>query len=168
MSAGKFRGAVPIATGLRAELATAIVFETFKSLVRGRFPETYYELLNAEGIELLEEDLKVTITYRRYRSPTRYASYRKVTTKGAIAVTERRVAVWGGPGKQIDVPFADRKFQALEIQASPDGLVIAFDAGALDAQSSGRVDIKVRVAGPARFASALQAGRARYDRTRAA
>jgi hypothetical protein len=154
----KVRGPVPIATQLSPRLATAIVFETFKTLIRGRFPEAYYELLNAEGIELLEEDVKVTITYRRYRSPTRYSSYRKTTIKGAIAITERRVAVWGGPGKQIDVPFADPKFQKLQIDARPDGLHIAFDANDLDEKSSGSVEMKIRSAEPARLAQALSAG----------
>jgi hypothetical protein len=161
VSIQKVQGADPIANQLAHELATAIVFETFKTLIRGRFPEPYYELLNAEGIEILEEDVKVTITYRRHRSPKRYSSYRKATIKGAIAITERRVAVWGGPGRQIDVPFADPKFQKLQIAARPDGLHIAFDAHDLDEKSSGSVEMRVRSADPGRLAQALGAGATR-------
>ena len=140
MSARKVQGAVPIARGPAHELATAIVFRD------GRFPDSFYELLNAEGIALLEEDVKIAITYRRHG--------RKRTMRGAIAVTERRLAVWGAPGKQIDVPFADPKFGALEFSAD-DGLLIAFDAAALDAKQSGRVEIRLRTADPARIVHAV-------------
>ncbi len=119
----------------------------FRHLVRGRFPESYYELLLAEGIALLEEDVKIAIAYGRPR--------RRVAMRGAIAITERRLAVWGGPGKQIDVPFADPKFAALEISAD-DGLLIAFDAGALDATRSGRVEMRLRTADPERIAQTLR------------
>jgi hypothetical protein len=124
-------------------LATAIVFRD------GRFPDSFYELLNAEGIALLQEDVKIAITYRRHG--------RKRTMRGAIAVTERRLAVWGAPGKQIDVPFADPKFAALEVSADlDDGLLIAFDASALDANQSGRVEMRLRVADAERVAQTLR------------
>jgi hypothetical protein len=124
-------------------LATAIVFRD------GRFPDSFYELLNAEGIALLEEDVKIAITYRRHG--------RKRTMRGAIAVTERRLAVWGAPGKQIDVPFADPKFAALEFSADlDDGLLIAFDASALDANQSGRVEMRLRVGDAERVAQTLR------------
>jgi hypothetical protein len=120
-----------------------------RNLVRGgRFPESYYELLNAEGIALLEEDVKLAITYGRRR---------RLAMRGAIAITERRLAVWGSRGKQIDVPFADPKFAALEVCADlDDGLLIAFDASALDERQSGRVEMRLRVADAERVAQTLR------------
>jgi hypothetical protein len=70
-------------------------------------------------------------------------------------------AVWGGPGKQIDIPFAGPKFHKLEIATRPDGLTIAFDAGDLDQKSSGQVELKLRSADPARLAQALSAAAVR-------
>jgi hypothetical protein len=120
-----------------------------RSLRGGRFPETYYELLNAEGIALLEEDVRIAITYGRLR--------RRVAMRGAIAITERRLAVWGSRGKQIDVPFADPKYAQLEIQADlDDGLLIAFDASALDERQSGRVEMRLRIADAERIAQTLR------------
>ena len=122
-------------------MATAIVFRG------GRFPETYYELLNAEGIALLEEDVKIVITHGR----------RSIGMRGAIAISERRLAVWSTRGKQIDVPFADPKFEALEITADlDDGLMIAFEANALDDQQSGRVEMRLRVTDAERVAQTLR------------
>jgi|1185.fasta_scaffold885779_1 hypothetical protein len=115
----------------------------------GRFPESYYELLNAEGIALLEEDVKLAISYGRSR--------RRIAMRGAIAITERRLAVWGSRGRQIDVPFADPKFAALEVSADlDDGLLIAFDASALDDKQSGRVEMRLRVADAERVAQTLR------------
>jgi hypothetical protein len=120
-----------------------------RSLLGGRFPESFYELLNAEGIELLEEDVKIAITYGRPR--------RRTAMRGAIAITERRLAVWGTKGKQLDVPFADPKYGQLEIVADlDDGLLIAFDAGALDERQSGRVEMRLRIADAERIAQTLR------------
>jgi hypothetical protein len=120
-----------------------------RGLLGARFPATYYELLNAEGIALLEEDVRIAITYGRSR--------RRVAMRGAIAITERRLAVWSTRGKQIDVPFADPKFAQLEIQADlDDGLTIAFEAGALDETQSGRVEMRLRVADAERVAQTLR------------
>src|SRR3954465_4401988 len=114
----------------------------------GRFPESYYELLNAEGIALLEEDVRLAITYGRRR---------RLAMRGAIAITERRLAVWGSRGRQIDVPFADPKFAALEVSADlDDGLLLAFDASALDDKQSGRVEMRLRVADAERVAQTLR------------
>jgi hypothetical protein len=141
VSGRKVRGPVPIAAGHSRGLATAIVFRD------ARFPESYYELLNAEGIALLEEDVKIVITYGR----------RRIGMRGAIAISERRVAVWSTRGKQIDMPFADPKFAALEISADlDDGLLIAFDANALDDKQSGRVEMRLRVADAERIAQTLR------------
>jgi hypothetical protein len=120
-----------------------------RGLLGARFPATYYELLNAEGIALLEEDVRIAITYGRSR--------RRVAMRGAIAINERRLAVWSTRGKQIDVPFADPKFAQLEIQADlDDGLTIAFEAGALDETQSGRVEMRLRVADAERVAQTLR------------
>ena len=142
----KLQGADPIANERSHELATAIVFG---NLVRGRFPESYYELLNAEGIALLEEDVRIAISYGRTR--------RRLAMRGAIAITERRLAIWGTRGKQIDVPFADPKYGQLEIAADlDDGLLIAFDASALDETQSGRVEMRLRVTDAERVAQTLR------------
>jgi hypothetical protein len=126
----------------------------------GRFPEDFYASLLAEGMSLLEEDLRVTITYRGHRTPRRRSSWRKVSTFGAIAVTEQRVVVWGARGKQIDVPFEDPRFKALEIGVEqPDNVLIAFDASAFDRSSSGRVELRLRSERPEVIAHAVRAMR---------
>jgi len=120
-----------------------------RGLLGARFPESYYELLNAEGIALLEEDVRIAISYGR--------SGRRIALRGAIAITERRLAVWSTRGKQIDVPFADPKYAQLEIVADlDDGLLIAFDAEALDDTQSGRVEMRLRVADAERVAHTLR------------
>jgi hypothetical protein len=120
-----------------------------RGLLGARFPESYYELLNAEGIALLEEDVRIAITYG--------GSRRRIALRGAIAITERRLAVWSTRGKQIDVPFADPKYARLEIVADlDDGLLIAFDAEALDDTQSGRVEMRLRVSDAERVAHTLR------------
>jgi hypothetical protein len=124
----------------------------------GRFPEAFYAALLSEGVSLLEEDVRVTITYRGFRSPRRRSTWRRISTVGAIAVTEQRVVVWGARGKQIDVPFEDPRFKALHIGVEqPDHVLIAFDASAFDRSASGRVELRLRSARPEVVAHAVRA-----------
>jgi hypothetical protein len=61
----------------------------------GKLPDPLRAELEAEGIVLLEEDLRGTITYRNYRAPGRRYGLRKARIAGAIAVTRQRVVAWG-------------------------------------------------------------------------
>jgi hypothetical protein len=125
----------------------------------GRFPEDFFTSLLSEGMTLLEEDLRVTITYRGLRTARRRPAWRKVSTFGAIAVTEQRVVVWGARGKQIDVPFEDPRFKALQIRVDhPEHVLIAFDASAFDRSNPGRVELRLRSRRPEVIAHAVRAG----------
>jgi hypothetical protein len=57
----------------------------------GRLPEELRATLNAEGLVLLDEELTGSITYRNYRAPGQYSSWKKEPTSGAIAVTPNRL-----------------------------------------------------------------------------
>jgi hypothetical protein len=111
----------------------------------GRFPEDVRTTLVAEGPSVLEEGLAGSITYRHYRAPGTRSNWRKVGITGAIAVTDRRLVVWGGRDKQIDIPLGDERFAQLEISLDPpDRVLFACDAETFSDSRSGRVEIRLR------------------------
>jgi hypothetical protein len=55
----------------------------------GQFSEEMRTQLTAEGVVVMEEGLKVSITWRHYRAPGRRYGYRRMGTNGGIAVTPR-------------------------------------------------------------------------------
>jgi hypothetical protein len=115
----------------------------------GKLPEPLRAELEAEGVVLLEEDLRGTITYRNYRAPGRRYGLRKARIAGAIAVTRQRIVAWGMGGRQVDVPLGHPG-----IEVARDGeekVVFAYDASAFHANRSGRVEVRLRTPSAARI-----------------
>jgi uncharacterized protein DUF1707 len=68
-------------------------------------PEPLRAVLRAEGVLVLAERLRGSITYRDYRAPGEYSSWAKEPVSGTVALTGRRLQVWTGDAKRVDVPF---------------------------------------------------------------
>ncbi len=115
----------------------------------GKLPEPLRAELEAEGIVLLEEDLRGTITYRNYRAPGRRYGLRKARIAGAIAVTRQRVVAWGMNGRQIDVPLG---YPGVRVARDGEEKVeFAFDATHVHADRAGRVEVRLRTPNAARI-----------------
>ena len=105
---------------------------------------------------LLDEDLPGSITFRHYRAPGRRDSWRKRGVSGSIAITRKRVAVWTGGVKYIDVPHSDPLRAALDVSAEESEKVcFAFDAEQFRSDSSGRVEVRLRTAQADQIAAIL-------------
>ena len=123
----------------------------------GKLPDDLRASVLAEGPSVLEDGLTGSITYRHYRAPGKRTNWQKVGIAGAIAVTSRRLVVWGGRSKQIDVPFTDPRFAQFEIAAErPDRLLLAYDAEAFSDARSGRVEIRLRCPNAGQVAEQLE------------
>ena len=96
----------------------------------GKLPQPLRAELDAEGVVLLEEDLRGTVTYRNYRAPGKRYGIRKTRIAGAIAVTRQRVVAWGMGGRQIDVPLG---YPGVEIARDGEEKVV-FAPDTLDTQ----------------------------------
>jgi len=56
---------------------------------RGRTPARWRERLDAEGIRVLEEGVRIRVTYRNDRAPGKRLGYRRSIGSGAIAQDTR-------------------------------------------------------------------------------
>ena len=95
----------------------------------GRLPDDLRAALAAEGVVFLEEGLPGSVTYRNYRAPGQYSSWRKVPFTGAIAITGQRMVVAasrGGPVIAVveegDDQVAELADDVIEIPATADFL----------------------------------------------
>jgi hypothetical protein len=115
----------------------------------GRLPVQVRALLATEGMVLLDEGLSGSITYRDYRAPGTYSSFRKVAVSGAIVVTGERLVVWAAKGKAIDVGLRDPLRAAVAVIPSgnpPDAMTFRYDAATFSPDRSGTVEIHFRTA----------------------
>jgi hypothetical protein len=124
----------------------------------GRLPAELGAALALEELLLLDEGLSGSITFRGYRSSLRRSLWRREPISGSIAVTARRLVVWAGRSKHIDVPLTHPLRAAIAVAVERPGRVcFAYDAAAFDASRSGRVELRLRTAQAARVAELLTA-----------
>jgi hypothetical protein len=109
----------------------------------GCLPDELRGEVMAEGVLLLEEGLRGSVTYRHYRAPGRRANWSKSGLYTALAVTSARVVVASERGKTVDCP---RDQDGMEVSTDgPDRLLLVFDAAKLSHQRSGRVEVRLRL-----------------------
>jgi hypothetical protein len=68
-------------------------------------PEELRAALTAEGVLALAEDIRGSITYRNYRAPGENSNWAREWLTGTVALTGRRLVVWAGGAKRVDVPY---------------------------------------------------------------
>jgi hypothetical protein len=71
----------------------------------GEMPGDVRRSIASDRVLLVDEGLPGSVTYRHLRAPGRRAWLRKTAVTGGFALTARRLVVWAGRHKQIDVPL---------------------------------------------------------------
>jgi hypothetical protein len=100
--------------------------------------------LVADSLLLVDEHLNGTITFTDPPTRGKRPVVRRVSIRGAIAVSHHRVVVWVQTGAYIDIRRRDAQ-KLLDVTAGRGKLLcIAFDAKDLDKTKSGRVDLRLR------------------------
>ena len=121
-------------------------------------PVDLRDSLEAEEIVVRHANVSTTLRFENYHAPGRYSSLRRTRVRSALVVTKARVAVYVR-GPFVNVPYADPRFDRLDLRATDDALVIGFDPSLFDPRSSGRVDVTCRVPEPERALEWIRAER---------
>src|SRR5690349_20089260 len=85
--------------------------------------------LEAEGLVLVEEGLGGSLRYDHFKAPGRRFHGKVAAERFGLGISEERFAVYcrSGRVKLVDSPFTNPRFQAVEIAAEGDRLVILVD-----------------------------------------
>lgn len=109
-------------------------------------PPSLREQLTAEGILLIDEAMRGSITYRGFRTEQGRLDGRRQAS-GTVVVTGRRLLVWAAGGKQVDLPVGHPGRAAVTIAVyQKHWLRIDTDAGRFGSALSGRVEYLFRTA----------------------
>jgi hypothetical protein len=109
----------------------------------GRLPKQALPALESEGIVLLEEGLRGSVTLRNYRAPGRFHGYKKSIFAGSLVLTEQRFAGFAFSKPVINIPLHDDRLHALEMSVPRDRILeIRFDPAVFDLQRSGSVECR--------------------------
>ncbi len=111
----------------------------------GQMPQDPGAALESEGVILLEEGIRGSITYKRFRAPGRYSSWRRQTFAGSLVITRERVVAFAFSRTVVNVPFKDPKFEKLHVSVeNEERLLIAFKAEDFHDDRSGSIEIRYR------------------------
>lgn len=128
----------------------------------GGIPEALLARLRGEGVLLLDEGVRGSVTYRDFRSPGRYARWRRQWYTASIALTKVRLLALRRSTPIIDVPLADERIRRLRLLTDGgDKLLIAFDAALFHEDWSGTVEYRFRTPQARLFVDAVREQTAR-------
>jgi hypothetical protein len=106
----------------------------------------YRSQLQPEGIVLFEEDVKGSMTFRNFRSPGTYYSWRKVLITSLIALTKTRLLALKGSSQIINIPFTDERLRQMKFSLEGDGtLLVAFAANLFQPDWSGEIEYRFKM-----------------------
>jgi hypothetical protein len=108
----------------------------------GRIPKLLGDRLRMEGLVVADEGIPGSVTYRDFRAPGRYSSWRKQAFIGSVVVTNIRLVALMYSRFTVDVPFTDERIRQLQISRERDRLVIAFDASLFHDDWSGTIEYR--------------------------
>ncbi len=111
----------------------------------GKIPAQVRATIESEGVVLIEEGIRGTVTYRDFRSPGRIASWKKSAFSGAIALTRTRLLAMQFSNPVINVPLDDDRLQQVQFSIEgEDRLLIAFNANLFHNDWSGTLEYRFR------------------------
>jgi hypothetical protein len=109
----------------------------------GRLPKGMRQILEAEGIVLLDEGIPGSVTLRRFRAPGRIHGYRKTFFAGSLVVTGLRFAAFSFSRPIINVPLRDPRLNLLDKKVDPKkALIVTFDANSFHEDWKGSVECR--------------------------
>jgi hypothetical protein len=111
----------------------------------GKIPEQFMSTLRSEGILAFDEGIKGSITFRDFRAPGKYSSWRRQWFTGGIVLTQVRLVSLISLSQAIDVPLADERIRSMQFSVEKPGtLLIAFDPGLFHPGWSGTMEYRFR------------------------
>lgn len=111
----------------------------------GKIPKEFASTLQGEGIILLDEGISGSITFRKFKAPGRYHSWKRSWFTGSIVLTEKTFAAFSIKKPLIYVPLDHKNFYELSctIEKS-DTLAVTYDASAFNEKWSGTIECRFK------------------------
>lgn len=118
---------------------------SYKLFGVGKIPGQLAAALKSEGILLMDEGIRGSATYRNFRSPVRYANWKRQWYTASIVLTEVRLVALRYSRPIIDVPLTDERIRGLRFSLEEsDTLQVAFDAALFHDDWSGTIEYRFR------------------------
>lgn len=146
-----FETSTPASTG---NVSKTLCYRLFKA---GRVPKHVEAQIEKEGVVLREEGIGGSVTYRNFRAPGRYSSWRRKWFTGSIVLTNAHFLAFRYSTPILGVPWKDRRIKALDCFLKGDEILcVAFDAALFNDDWSGDVEVRFRTSRAQSFLEVIQ------------
>jgi hypothetical protein len=111
----------------------------------GKMPAELAATLQGEGVILMDEGIKGSVTYLDFRAPGRRANWRRQWFTATIALTEARLLALQNSNTAINVPLRDERMRRMKFSVEDDGaLLISFDPALFHSDWSGTMEYRFK------------------------
>lgn len=124
----------------------------------GKIPAELAATLKGEGVRLMDEGIKGSVTYRDFRAPGRRSDWRRQWFTAAIALTEARLVATQNSVTAINVPIGDERLRRMNFSVEDGGtLLITFDPALFHPDWSGTMEYRFKTDQAQQFLDRLRA-----------
>ncbi|MEK7857371.1 MAG: hypothetical protein AAB288_14870 [Acidobacteriota bacterium] len=111
----------------------------------GKMPAALVADFQREGLVLMDEGIRGTVTYHNFRGGGRYSNWKRQWYSSSIILTAKRLIGYRLRHPIIDVELTDPRFKQLNISADEnETLLIDFDASLFQPDWSGRIEYRFK------------------------
>jgi hypothetical protein len=121
-------------------MARTILYRLFGA---GKIPAMLRAALTNEGVRLLDEGIRGSVTYRGFRASGKRFAYKRKWFTASIALTDVRLLGLANSETIIDVPWTDPRLRQMQFSIEGDDVLnVAFDAALFRDDWSGAVEYR--------------------------
>jgi len=117
-----------------------LLYRLFKA---GAIPKDVLSRIQKEGVELRDEGIAGSVTFRKFRAPGKYYGWRRNWFSGSIVLTRKHFLAFRYSKPIIGVAWDDQRIKQLNCYVkNKQTLCIEFDASTINEDWSGDMEIK--------------------------
>jgi hypothetical protein len=110
----------------------------------GKVPSKFREQIDREGVELQDEGIPDSITFKKYRAPGRYHGWKRKWFSGSVVLTGQTFLALSFSHVIIGVPRDDPKLRDLRVSIEDENtLCVEFEAATFQGGTSGEVTVRL-------------------------
>jgi hypothetical protein len=123
----------------------------------GKIPEKYMKEFKKEGIRLIDEGLKGSVTYKNFKAPGKYFSWKRHWFVSSLVLTSSRLAGLRGKHFIMNVPLSDTRIRKIDFRVEKeDVFTVSYEAGLFHHDWEGQIELRFRSALAEALLDALQ------------
>ena len=111
----------------------------------GKMPAQLAATLKSEGLILMDEGIKGSVTYLDFRAPGRRDAWRRQWFTASIALTQARLLALQNSNTAINVPLTDERLRKMQFSVEEGGtFLVRFDPALFHNDWSGTMEYRFK------------------------